>query len=85
MLDGTLAGGGFDAVYIAEEIRSYKPDPKNFQYLFNHARDDLGIQIEQVLMTAQGLKSDQVPTKTSGMTSAWVARGDGPEAFYMGV
>ena len=70
VLKGALAGVEFDAVYVAEEIGSYKPDLKNFQYLFSHARDDLGVQMEQILMTAVGLKSDHVPAMKVGMTSA---------------
>ena len=55
VLKGALAGVDFDAVYLAEEIGSYKPDLKNFQYLFAHARDELDVQMEQILMTANGL------------------------------
>ena len=77
VLKNALAGIGFDAVYVAEEIGSYKPDLNNFQYLISHARDELGIQMEQILMTANGLKSDHVPAMKVGMTSAWISRGQG--------
>ncbi len=70
VLKAALAGIEFDAVYVAEEIGSYKPDLKNFQYLISHVRDDLGVQMEQILMTAVGLKSDHVPGMKMGMTSA---------------
>ena len=70
VLKAALAGIEFDAVYVAEEIGSYKPDLKNFQYLISHVRDDLGVQMEQILMTAVGLKSDHVPAMKMGMTSA---------------
>lgn len=70
VLKGALAGVDFDAVYLAEEIGSYKPDLKNFQYLFAHARDELDVQMEQILMTANGLNSDHVPAMKVGMTSA---------------
>ena len=70
VLKGALAGIEFDAVYVAEEIGSYKPDLKNFQYLITHARDELDVQTEQILMTANGLKSDHVPAMKVGMTSA---------------
>lgn len=70
VLKNALAGIEFDAVYVAEEIGSYKPDLKNFQYLITHARDELGVQMEQILMTANGLKSDHVPAMKVGMTSA---------------
>lgn len=77
VLKGALAGVEFDAVYVAEDIGSYKPDLKNFQYLITHARDELGVQMEQILMTANGLKSDHVPAMKVGMTSAWISRGQG--------
>ena len=72
-----MAGIEFDAVYVAEEIGSYKPDLNNFQYLITHARDELGVQVEQILLTAHGLKSDHVPAMKVGMSSAWISRGDG--------
>ena len=70
VLKGALAGVEFDAVYVAEEIGSYKPDLNNFQYLVKHARDEMGVQMEQILMTAHGLRSDHVPAMKMGMTSA---------------
>lgn len=70
VLRSALAGVEFDAVCVAEEIGSYKPDLKNFQYLITHARDELDVQMEQVLLTANGLKSDHVPAMKVGMTSA---------------
>ena len=79
VLKNALAGVDFDAVYVAEAIGSYKPDLKNFQYLISHARDELGVQKEQILLTAHGLKSDHVPAMKIGMTSAWIARGQGDE------
>ena len=77
VLKGALAGVEFDAVYVAEEIGSYKPDLNNFQYLISHARDELGVEMEQVLMTAHGLRSDHMPAKKMGLSSAWIARGEG--------
>ena len=77
VLKSALAGIEFDAVYVAEEIGSYKPDLNNFQYLITHARDELGVQVEQILLTAHGLKSDHVPAMKVGMSSAWISRGDG--------
>lgn len=77
MLSGPLADVKFDAVYTAEDIGSYKPDLQNFHYLLDHVRDELDVGKEQVLHTAHGLKSDHVPAKQMGMSSAWIARGDG--------
>ena len=81
VLKNALAGIDFDAVYVAEVIGSYKPDLNNFQYLVSHARDELGVQMEHILMTAHGLKSDHVPAMKIGMTSTWIARGQSDEAL----
>ena len=77
VLKNALAGVDFDAIYVAESIGSYKPDLNNFQYLISHARDELGVEMEQILMTAHGLRSDHVPAMKIGMSSAWIARGQG--------
>lgn len=61
VLKSALAGIEFDAIYMAEKIGSYKPDLNNFQYLSMHTRDELGLQMEQILMTGNGLTSDHVP------------------------
>ena len=65
-----------DAVYVAEQIGSYKPSLKNFHYLLGHVKEELGVEKEQVLHTAHGIESDHVPCKEMGMTSAWIARGE---------
>ena len=70
VLKGALAGVEFDAVYVAEEIGSYKPDLNNFHYLVKHARDELSVQMEEILMTAHGVQSDIEPARIMGMTSA---------------
>ena len=33
----------FDAIYTAEDIGSYKPDPANFDYLLGHLEDDFDV------------------------------------------
>ena len=76
VLCGSLANVGFDAVYVAEQIGSYKPSLKNFHYLLGHVKENLGVEKEQVLHTAHGIQSDHVPCKEIGMTSAWIARGE---------
>ncbi|KAK7757029.1 hypothetical protein SLS62_001045 [Diatrype stigma] len=42
-----LAPARFDAVYTAEDIGSYKPSHRNFEYLFAHAKKDLGVDWEK--------------------------------------
>jgi 2-haloalkanoic acid dehalogenase type II len=64
----------FDAIYTAEQIGSYKPDPANFDYLFNHLSKDLGIDRCRTLHVAQSLYHDHVPAKAAGMTCVWIDR-----------
>lgn len=67
-------GVAFDAVYTAEDIGTYKPDPGNFAYLLAHLRDDFDLEAGDILHTAQSLFHDHVPASTFGLTSAWIDR-----------
>ncbi|KAK7422883.1 hypothetical protein QQZ08_009332 [Neonectria magnoliae] len=74
--EGPLKGllPGFDAIYTAEDIGSYKPSLKNFEYLLEHLQKDLNLSKEKVLHTAQSITVDHVPAKQMGLTSAWIVR-----------
>ncbi|GLA29452.1 HAD-superfamily hydrolase [Aspergillus phoenicis ATCC 13157] len=74
-LQGPLEGIHFDAIYTAEDIGSYKPDHRNFAYMFSHLRADLGVQEGEVLHVAQSLVNDHVPAKELNIKSAWITRG----------
>ena len=80
---GPLQGFQFDAIYTAQEIGSYKPDLRNFEYMVEHAQRDLGVERDGFLHTAQALKHDHVPAKKSGLKSCWIERG-GKEAVIGG-
>jgi 2-haloalkanoic acid dehalogenase type II len=73
-ISGPLAGVDFDLVLTAQEIGSYKPDLKNFEYLIGKIESELGIEKERILHTAQSLSGDQVPAKKMGLSSVWVDR-----------
>jgi 2-haloacid dehalogenase len=66
-------GVSFDAIYTAQDIGSYKPDPRNFAYLVNGVAG-LGILKRQILHTAQSLYHDHVPAQAAGLTTAWIDR-----------
>jgi 2-haloalkanoic acid dehalogenase type II len=66
--------GEFDAVYTAEDIGSYKPDPRNFQYMLDHLKADFGIGPRQVLHVAQSLYHDHVPAQKLGLDTVWIDR-----------
>ena len=64
-----------DAVYTAQDIGSYKPDPRNFAYLILNIQNDFGVPKEEVLHVAQSLFHDHEPAKSVGLESVWIARG----------
>lgn len=66
-------GVEFDGVFTAEEIGSYKPDPRNFAFLTNRL-SELGIPRERVLHAAQSMTHDIVPARAAGLRTAWIHR-----------
>ena len=71
-------GVAFDAVYTAEDIGSYKPDPRNFDHLLRHLAER-GIAKAQILHTAESLYHDHVPAKRIGLATCWIHRRAGKE------
>lgn len=69
-----LEGFKFDAVYTAQDIGSYKPSLKNFEYMLQHVKEEFGVEKEQVLQTAQSQFHDHHPAKDMGIKSAWIYR-----------
>lgn len=67
-------GVTFDAIYTAEDIGSYKPDPANFAYLLSHLEGDLGLGPGDALHTAQSMFHDHVPATRAGLATAWIDR-----------
>ncbi|RYP91282.1 hypothetical protein DL770_002600 [Monosporascus sp. CRB-9-2] len=72
-----LAPVEFAAVYTAQDAGSYKPAREIFEYLFGHARRDLGIDKDRgdLLHVARSLRADHVPAKELGLRSVWISRG----------
>lgn len=75
-LDGPLCGCRFDAIYIAQDIGSYKPDLKNFRYLLEHVESEYNVEKDQLCHVAQSLFHDQGPAKQIDIQSVWVDRQD---------
>ena len=63
----------FDAIYTAEDVGSYKPDPRNFDYLLEQLQKQ-GIEPSKILHTAQSLFHDHVPARAKGLATAWIDR-----------
>jgi 2-haloacid dehalogenase len=66
-------GVAFDAVYTAQDIGSYKPNPANFRYMLDHLAK-LGHAKDDILHTAQSLFHDHAPAKEFGLACAWIDR-----------
>ena len=64
----------FDAVYTAEDIGSYKPDPRNFRYLLERLARDHGIAPDRILHTAESRFHDCAPARSLGLSTAWIHR-----------
>jgi 2-haloacid dehalogenase len=73
-------GARFDAVCTAEDIGSYKPDPRNFRYLIE-AVAKLGFPAGEILHTAQSLYHDHAPAQAAGLKSAWIDRRQAREGW----
>jgi 2-haloacid dehalogenase len=69
-------GVEFDAILTAEEIGSYKPDLRNFEYLLARV-GEMGIAKSELLHVAQSLFHDHVPANQLGLASAWIDRRHG--------
>lgn len=63
----------FDAICTAEDIGSYKPDPRNFEYLLSAVRR-LGHTKGDLLHTAQSLYHDHTPAERAGIARCWINR-----------
>ncbi|MDP7242846.1 MAG: haloacid dehalogenase type II [Rhodospirillales bacterium] len=66
-------GVEFDAVFTAQDVGSYKPDPRNFAALLDGLKG-LGIEAKRILHTAQSLFHDHVPAGAAGLATAWINR-----------
>ena len=70
-------GVDFHDVITAEQVGSYKPDPKNFQRLL----EQLDRPKEQILHVAQSLFHDIAPASDAGLTTVWINRRHDREGF----
>ncbi|NDW05991.1 haloacid dehalogenase type II [Jiella pacifica] len=73
-------GVEFDAIYTAEDVGSYKPAPRNFDYMLEKL-SGLGVAKGDILHTAESMFHDHQPANKAGLTSAWIYRRHGKEGF----
>jgi 2-haloacid dehalogenase len=70
----------FDAVYTAQEVGSYKPSDRNFNYMIQKL-SGLGVTKGQILHTAESLFHDHSPANKHGIASCWIHRRYDKEGF----
>ncbi|KAK4685341.1 hypothetical protein P7C73_g4811, partial [Tremellales sp. Uapishka_1] len=68
--------GKFDAVYVAEDIGTYKPDLRNFHYALHHLEAEFGIDARDVLCVANSRYHDIQPARKIGIQTTWINRAD---------
>lgn len=70
----------FDAICTAEAIGSYKPSPRNFDYMLAHLAR-IGISRERILHTAESLFHDHKPASGIGLATCWIERRHAAEGY----
>lgn len=66
-------GIAWDGVFTAEDIGSYKPAQRNFDYLLAGI-ERMGIAKGELLHTAESMFHDHVPARANGLDNAWIFR-----------
>ncbi len=66
-------GVQFTSVLTAQDLGSYKPDPRNFDALKTEARRQ-GVADGRLLHVAQSLFHDHVPAQRAGLPTVWINR-----------
>ena len=70
----------FDHIFTAQDIGSYKPNPRNFEYMIQKL-GEAGFKKHQILHTAESLFHDHLPANRAGLASAWIHRRHAQQGF----
>jgi 2-haloalkanoic acid dehalogenase type II len=70
----------FDAVFTAEDIGSYKPSRRNFDYMLEKL-EARGMRRKDILHTAESLFHDIRPAGELGLASCWIHRRHAQQGF----
>jgi 2-haloalkanoic acid dehalogenase type II len=73
-------GVTFDAVYTAEDVGSYKPAVRNFEYMLAKL-EGRGVKKSAILHTAESLFHDHATANAVGLASCWIHRRHDREGF----
>jgi 2-haloacid dehalogenase len=70
----------FDHIFTAQDIGSYKPNQRNFDYMIAKLAAE-GIRKQDILHTAESLFHDHLPANRAGLASAWIHRRHAQKGF----
>jgi 2-haloacid dehalogenase len=70
----------FDAVYTAEDVGSYKPSERNFEYMLDKLKT-LGVERADILHTAESMFHDHGPANRHQLASCWIYRRYNQDGF----
>ena len=73
-------GVTFDGVFTAEDIGSYKPADRNFDYMLETLARR-GIEKHEILHTAESMFHDHAPANKYGLANCWIYRRFDKEGF----
>lgn len=73
-------GVRFDGVYTAEDVGSYKPSDRNFDYMLE-TLGRRGIAKADILHTAESMFHDHVPANRHGLSNCWIYRRHAKQGF----
>ena len=73
-------GVTFDGVFTAEDIGSYKPADRNFDYMLETLARH-GIEKHDILHTAESMFHDHAPANKHGLANCWIYRRFDKEGF----
>ncbi len=73
-------GVHFDGVYTAEDVGSYKPSDRNFEYMLE-ALSRQGIGKQTILHTAESMFHDHGPANRHGLSNCWIYRRHEKDGF----
>lgn len=68
----------FDAVITAEDVGSYKPAQRNFEYMLEKLQG-MGVSKGDILHTAESLFHDHAPANEIDLASCWIFRRHGQQ------
>ena len=70
----------FDGVYTAEDVGSYKPADRNFDYMLKTLARQ-GVEKSDILHTAESMFHDHVPANRLGLANCWICRRHDRQGF----